>query len=82
MLQKSTNISLSDLISQSAFASTLSSKAFFHPGMLALLYFPSEHKFAVYTPLFASALIPLAAAAIKEILAWRSERRTAAKKNR
>jgi GPI-anchor transamidase subunit S len=50
--------------------------------MLALLYFPSEHKFAVYTPLFASALIPLAAAAIKEILAWRSERRTAAKKNR
>lgn len=31
--------------------------------MLALLYFPAEHKYAVYTPLFASAVIPLIVAA-------------------
>lgn len=27
-------------------------EAFFHPSMLALLYFPDEHRLAVYTPLF------------------------------
>ncbi len=29
------------------------SRAFFNPDMLALLYFPPEHKVAVYTPLLA-----------------------------
>ncbi|KII84281.1 hypothetical protein PLICRDRAFT_46135 [Plicaturopsis crispa FD-325 SS-3] len=56
-------------------ALSLTSRAFFNPGMLALLYFPAEHKYAVYTPLFASAFVPLAAAAAREIIAWRRERR-------
>ena len=55
----------------SAKALTLSSRAFFNPGMLALLYFPAEHKAAVYTPLFASIAVPLIAAAVREIVAWR-----------
>jgi phosphatidylinositol glycan class S len=38
--------------------------------MLALLYFPAEHKYAVYTPLFASAVIPLIGAALRELWAW------------
>ena len=41
--------------------------------MLALLYFPAEHKYAVYTPLFASAVIPLFVAGLREITAWRKE---------
>jgi phosphatidylinositol glycan class S len=41
--------------------------------MLALLYFPAEHKYAVYAPLFASAMIPLFAAALREFSAWRKE---------
>lgn len=39
--------------------------------MLALLYFPAEHKYAVYTPLFASVAVPLVAAVVREIIAWR-----------
>ncbi|KAJ4487670.1 phosphatidylinositol-glycan biosynthesis class S protein-domain-containing protein [Lentinula aciculospora] len=71
------NITLNEMLAYSARALTLSSKAFFHPGMLAMLYFPTEHKYAVYTPLFASAMIPLLAAALREIAAWRKERREA-----
>jgi len=55
----------------SAEALKLSSRAFFNPGMLALLYFPAEHKYAVYTPLFASVAAPLIAAVLREFLAWR-----------
>ncbi|KAJ6473588.1 phosphatidylinositol-glycan biosynthesis class S protein-domain-containing protein [Mycena vitilis] len=71
----SASSSLNETLHQSADALTLASRAFFNPGMLALLYFPAEHKYAVYTPLFASAMIPLLAAAVKEIKAWRKERR-------
>jgi GPI-anchor transamidase subunit S len=58
-------------------ALTLASKAFFDPSMLALLYFPAEHKAAVYSPLFASGLLPLVLTAIKELKAWKQERRRA-----
>lgn len=56
----------------------LASRAFFNPGMLALLYFPAEHKYAVYTPLFASAVIPVFVAALREFSAWRKQRKDAA----
>jgi len=59
-------------------ALTLTSRAFFNPGMLALLYFPPEHRLAVYTPLFASATVPLIVAVIREFAAWRKQRKTAA----
>lgn len=68
-------MSLTETLRHSSHAFTLSSRAFFNPGMLALLYFPAEHKYAVYTPLFASAVIPLFVAALKEIVAWRKQRR-------
>ncbi|KAG6335447.1 hypothetical protein ID866_3646 [Astraeus odoratus] len=55
------------------------SHAFFNPGMLALLYFPAEHKYAVYTPLFASIAVPLIVALGRELYAWRKEYRTATK---
>ncbi|KAG6873091.1 hypothetical protein C0995_003137 [Termitomyces sp. Mi166 len=70
--------SLVDLFRLSARAFTLSSRAFFSPGMLAMLYFPAEHKYAVYTPLFASAVIPLFVAALREIAAWRRQRKATA----
>lgn len=37
---------------QSAKASSLATRASFNHEMLAMLYFPDEHKWAVYTPLF------------------------------
>lgn len=52
-------------------ALTLASRAFFNPGMLALLYFPAEHKYAVYTPLFAPVAVPLLATALRE---WKKAR--------
>ncbi|KAI0754377.1 phosphatidylinositol-glycan biosynthesis class S protein-domain-containing protein [Daedaleopsis nitida] len=64
-------------LKSSARALTLSSRAFFNPGMLALLYFPTEHKYAVYTPLFASIVAPLFGAIIREMMAWRRARRAA-----
>lgn len=69
--------SVTEAVQHSARAITLASRAFFNPGMLALLYFPAEHKYAVYTPLFASAVIPLFVAAMREILAWNRQRRQA-----
>lgn len=52
-------------------ALSMASRAFFNPGMLALLYFPAEHKYAVYTPLFASISVPLVVALIRDFMAWR-----------
>lgn len=71
----SSSTSLHQAFTYSADALSLASRAFFNPGMLAMLYFPAEHKYAVYTPLFASAIIPLAVAALREIMAWRRERK-------
>jgi len=56
-------------------AQSVASRAFFNPGMLALLYFPAEHKWAVYAPLFASVTAPLLASVIREVLAWKKERK-------
>ncbi|KAF8155606.1 phosphatidylinositol-glycan biosynthesis class S protein-domain-containing protein [Crassisporium funariophilum] len=76
-MHESSTASLDEAFAYSAEALSLASRAFFNPGMLALLYFPAEHKYAVYTPLFASAVIPLAVAALREIMAWRRERKSA-----
>ncbi|PWN53809.1 hypothetical protein IE53DRAFT_383648 [Violaceomyces palustris] len=46
-------------------AQSLSSSAFFNPSMLGMLYFPEEHKYAVYTPLFGPLIVPLVVASIK-----------------
>ena len=59
----------------SAQALTLSSRAFFNPGMLALLYFPPEHTYAIYAPLFAPVSLPLIAPVVREFLAWRKAKR-------
>lgn len=43
----------------------LSSRAFFNPNMLGQLYFPDEHKYAVYTPLFGPLAVPLLVAGVR-----------------
>jgi len=67
--------SITETLMHSSEALTLASRAFFNPGMLALLYFPAEHKYAVYTPLFASVAVPLLAAIGREVIVWRHSRR-------
>ena len=64
-------------------ALTLSSRAFFNPGMLALLYFPPEHTYAVYAPLFAPISLPLVTPVIRELLArWKASRTAKEKKEK
>ncbi|SNX83331.1 related to GPI transamidase component PIG-S [Melanopsichium pennsylvanicum] len=57
--------SLDDILEQIKKAYSLSNRAFFNPDMLGLLYFPDEHKYAVYTPLFAPLLVPLIVTTLK-----------------
>ncbi len=69
---------LDDLLTKAAQAYELSNRAFFNPDMLGLLYFPDEHKYAVYTPLFAPLLVPLLVTTvklIKEVVASRKNKR-------
>ncbi|WWC91140.1 uncharacterized protein L201_006081 [Kwoniella dendrophila CBS 6074] len=49
----------------------LANQAFFDPSMMGLLYFPDEHKFAIYTPLFAPIAVPLLLGLLKEFIAWK-----------
>ena len=44
-------------------------RAFFEPSMVAMVYFPDEHKVAVYLPLLGPVAVPLIMSAIKEIRA-------------
>lgn len=37
----------------------LAEEAFFDPDMVAMLYFPDDHKFAVYLPLFFPVIVPV-----------------------
>jgi phosphatidylinositol glycan class S len=45
--------------------------------MLALLYFPPEHTYAVYTPMFLPMAVPLIASLAKEFPRWRQTRKKA-----
>jgi hypothetical protein len=42
-------------------------KAFFDDKMFSMLYFPDEHKYAIYTPLFGPLALPLVMALLKEL---------------
>ncbi|KAJ3297137.1 hypothetical protein HK104_000793 [Borealophlyctis nickersoniae] len=56
-------------------AITSAESAFFDPTMVSMLYFPDEHKYAVYMPLFVPVAVPLLIASIKELKAWKQGRR-------
>lgn len=48
--------------------------AFFEPSMVGQVYFPDEHKVAVYLPLLGPVAVPLVLAAVQELRAWRASR--------
>lgn len=70
----STNTVISAL-SHVATAQSLASRAYFDSSMMGLLYFPDEHKYAVYTPLFGPVAVPLLLSLLKEFKLWREEKR-------
>ncbi|BGP15870.1 hypothetical protein JCM10213_005644 [Rhodosporidiobolus nylandii] len=65
----------SKALSHAALAQSLAEKAYFDPSMLALLYFPDEHKYAVYTPLFGPVAVPLCVALLRELKEWKKEKK-------
>ncbi|KAJ2720907.1 GPI transamidase component [Coemansia sp. Benny D115] len=48
-------------------ASTLAESAFFDPSMVSMLYFPDQHKYAIYLPFFLPVALPLLTA-VKRVL--------------
>ncbi|KAI8081673.1 phosphatidylinositol-glycan biosynthesis class S protein [Halteromyces radiatus] len=55
-------------------AMELSEMAFFDPTMVSMLYFPDEHKYAIYMPLFVPISVPLSIALLKSLKKWRKNR--------
>ncbi|KAJ1945142.1 GPI transamidase component [Kickxella alabastrina] len=55
-----------------AMASTLAESAFFDPSMVSMLYFPDQHKYAIYLPFFLPVALPLLTA-IKRVIKARKE---------
>jgi phosphatidylinositol glycan class S len=49
-------------------------QAFFDPTMVSMLYFPDEHKYAIYMPLFVPISVPLVMVVMKEVRAVREKR--------
>ncbi|RUO97097.1 phosphatidylinositol-glycan biosynthesis class S protein-domain-containing protein [Jimgerdemannia flammicorona] len=50
-------------------------RAFFDPTMVSMLYFPDEHKYAIYMPLFVPISVPLFMALWKEAREARQRRK-------
>jgi len=48
--------------------------AFFDPKMIAMLYFPDEHKYAIYTPLFVPICFPLLSGLWHEYKSYKNKR--------
>lgn len=59
-------------------AETEVEKAFFEPSMVGQVYFPEEHKVAVYVPLLGPMAVPLVMSAIKELKKLRERKQKAA----
>ncbi|KAJ3050492.1 hypothetical protein HK097_008555 [Rhizophlyctis rosea] len=77
-LQNSSNPTLAYSHSRTAILNAES--AFFDPTMVSMLYFPDEHKYAIYMPLFVPVCVPVLATVLKEIKGWRSKRKEKGKK--
>lgn len=59
-------------------AEAAAERAFFEKSMVGQLYFPDEHKVAVYLPLLGPIGVPLVMSLLNELKAWRKRRREAA----
>ncbi|KAG9054408.1 GPI transamidase component [Serendipita sp. 407] len=67
-------LSALELFTRSRHALAYSSKAFFNPGMVGQLYFPAEHKYAIYM-LFAPASMGLIVSLVREVKPFLSRKR-------
>lgn len=56
-------------------AEAAAERAFFEKSMVGQLYFPEEHKIAVYLPLLGPVGVPLVMGLLNELAAWKARRR-------
>lgn len=63
-------------------AVVLANEAFFDPGMMGQQYFPDQHKFAVYTPLFAPVAVSVVVSMLRELKSWKARKRARAEEKR
>jgi phosphatidylinositol glycan class S len=54
--------------------STYAHEAFYAPSLLPSLYFPEEHVYAVYAPLFLPIGLPVLAAVVARVRQWRKRK--------
>ena len=68
-------------LQHSSLALEYAEKAFFDDKMVSMLYFPDEHKYAIYTPLFGPLALPLVMALLKELQGiWKGWKETQLKR--
>jgi phosphatidylinositol glycan class S len=61
-------------LAQARAADARAERAFFERSMVGQVYFPDEHKVAVYLPLLGPVAVPLLTSAVKELRKWREAR--------
>lgn len=74
------SLTWADLAALSLVAKSSASLAFYNPRMVGQLYFPVEHRYAVFTPLFGPLAVPLLLAGLKEVRKAVKKRRARKKK--
>ncbi|KAI1324666.1 phosphatidylinositol-glycan biosynthesis class S protein [Xylariaceae sp. FL0255] len=74
-LSSGTGSTATQSLEHARIAETEAERAFFEKSMVGQLYFPDEHKIAVYMPLLGPVAVPLVTSLIAEIKAWRLRRR-------
>lgn len=63
-----------DGLENARIAEEAAEKAFFEKSMVGQVYFPDEHKVAVYLPLLGPVGVPLVMGVLKEVKAWKKRR--------
>jgi GPI-anchor transamidase subunit S len=66
-----------DSLEHARIAEAEAERAFFEKSMVGQLYFPDEHKVAVYLPLLGPVGVPLVMGLLNELKAWRNRRKLA-----
>ncbi|ROV88470.1 hypothetical protein VMCG_10471 [Cytospora schulzeri] len=69
------SLGTSDGLIHAQIAEAAAERAFFEKSMVGQLYFPDEHKIAVYLPLLGPVGVPLVMGLLNEIAAWKRRRR-------
>ncbi|KAF9152855.1 hypothetical protein BG015_004594 [Linnemannia schmuckeri] len=59
-----------------------SETAFFDPTMVSMLYFPDEHKYAIYMPLFVPISVPLLMSLLREVKRFKEKKQAQKDKNK